>query len=88
MHRSNVTGLVDRLEARGLVKRGEHATDRRAHLVRLTPAGRKLIESILPLYHRAAEEIWGDVPLGRAERLVAELSHLSANAARIASPRR
>ena len=29
MHRSNVTGLVDRLETRGLVKRTENDADRR-----------------------------------------------------------
>ena len=31
MHRSNVTGLVDRLEARGLVQRRDSAKDRRAY---------------------------------------------------------
>ncbi len=35
----NVTGLVDGLEADGLVSRGEHPTDRRATLVALTPKG-------------------------------------------------
>src|SRR6266403_548895 len=30
MHRSNVTGLLDRLEARGLLRREERAGDRRA----------------------------------------------------------
>src|SRR4051812_10321241 len=35
-HRSNVTGLVDRLEARGLVRRKASADDRRAYRVVLT----------------------------------------------------
>ena len=39
MHRSNVTGLLDRLERRGLVARREVAADRRAYNVVLTPAG-------------------------------------------------
>src|SRR5438552_12390052 len=30
MHRSNVTGLIDRLEARGLVGRRDNSSDRRA----------------------------------------------------------
>src|SRR3979411_691367 len=34
-----ITTAVDRLEARGLVKREAHATDRRARIVRLTAAG-------------------------------------------------
>ena len=38
-HDSNVTGLVDRLEARGLVERRSDPTDRRVKLVALTDAG-------------------------------------------------
>ena len=84
MHRSNVTGLIDRLEARGLVCRRENSTDRRAFKVMLTPAGRKLIRQIQPHYHKAAEEVWGGLPLKRAKQLVAELVVVSANAERIA----
>ncbi|HEX4647076.1 MAG TPA: MarR family transcriptional regulator, partial [Verrucomicrobiae bacterium] len=50
MHRSNVTGLVDRLEARGLVRRQDNSADRRAFNVILTPAGAKLIRQVLPSY--------------------------------------
>jgi DNA-binding MarR family transcriptional regulator len=39
---STVTWIVDRLEARGLVQRKPHPTDRRARLVVLTPAGARL----------------------------------------------
>ena len=38
-----VTGLVDGLEAEGLVRREAHPTDRRATLVSLTDAGRELV---------------------------------------------
>ena len=37
---SNVTGIVDRLEARGLVARRPHEHDRRVKHVVLTPLGR------------------------------------------------
>src|SRR5215470_7880218 len=47
-HRSNVTGLVDRLAARGLVERRDVTGDRRAYRIVLTPAGRRLIQQILP----------------------------------------
>ena len=43
MHRSNVTGLVDRLEARRLVRRKDDPADRRAFNVVITPVGRKLL---------------------------------------------
>ena len=39
---SNVTGLVDRLEARGLVERRPHASDRRVKGLALTAAGARL----------------------------------------------
>jgi DNA-binding MarR family transcriptional regulator len=84
MHRSNVTGLVDRLEARALVCRRDNSTDRRAFNVMLTPAGKKLIRQIQPHYHKAAAEVWGGLPLKRANQLVAELIAVSANAECIA----
>lgn len=37
----NVTALVDALEGEGLVRRVPHATDRRATVIELTPAGAK-----------------------------------------------
>lgn len=84
MHRSNVTGLVDRLEERGLVTRKENTDDRRAWLVVLTPAARKLLAEIYPHYYAAAEQVWGKLPTDRADKLVAELTIISENATRAA----
>ena len=39
----SITVAVDRLEAKGLVERRAHGTDRRAKIVHLTKEGRKLI---------------------------------------------
>ena len=39
----SITVAVDRLEAKGLVERRAHDTDRRARIVHLTKAGRKVI---------------------------------------------
>lgn len=44
---SNVTGLVDRLEARGLVERRAAAGDRRVKALHLTPAGSRLRAQLL-----------------------------------------
>src|SRR5258707_631040 len=41
-HASNVTGLVDRLESRGLVRRRPSAGDRRVKVLILTPTGSRL----------------------------------------------
>jgi MarR family transcriptional regulator, organic hydroperoxide resistance regulator len=39
---SNVTGLVDRLESRGLIRRRPSPEDRRVKVIELTPAGARL----------------------------------------------
>ena len=79
MHRSNITGLVDRLEKRGLLQRKDNPADRRAYKVLLTPSGKKLIEKILPDYYEAAGKIWGNFPDARTKQLVGDLEKLSAN---------
>jgi len=44
---SNVTGLVDRLESRGLIRRQASASDRRVKVLELTPAGVRLRSTLL-----------------------------------------
>src|SRR6187200_2369483 len=44
---SNVTGLVDRLESRGLVRRRASAEDRRVKVLDLTPTGSQLRAQLL-----------------------------------------
>ena len=45
--KSNVTGLVDRLESRGLVRRRPAAGDRRVKVLVLTPTGSRLRAQLL-----------------------------------------
>jgi MarR family transcriptional regulator, organic hydroperoxide resistance regulator len=59
---SNVTGLVDRLESRGLVRRRPSTGDRRVKVLDLTPTGsrlrRVLVERMItppPALHRLSE---------------------------------
>jgi DNA-binding MarR family transcriptional regulator len=75
---------VDRLEARGLVRRQANLTDRRAFNVVLTSPGQKLLRRIQPHYYRAAEAVWGGLSLERASQLVSELAAISASAERVA----
>ena len=79
MHRSNVTGLVDRLERRKLVMRKDNPSDRRVYHVSLTAAGRKLLEEILPVYYGMAEKIWGDCPAFQAREMAEALCRIRGN---------
>jgi DNA-binding MarR family transcriptional regulator len=52
---SNATGLVDRLERRGLAERRASDSDRRAKVVHMTPAGARLFKKI-------EDSVWADAP--------------------------
>ncbi len=43
---SNITGIIDRLVAQGLVTRRESDQDRRAKLLQLTPKGDRTVDAI------------------------------------------
>ncbi len=62
VHRSNVTGLVDRLEKLGLVRRLNDDDDRRVNRVALSEPGRETV--------RKAEELY----LGRIHAIMSVLS--------------
>jgi DNA-binding MarR family transcriptional regulator len=55
--RSNVTGLLDRMEKAGWVKRADDPADRRVYRVSLTPAGRKLWAKVHPRYVERVAEV-------------------------------
>ena len=44
---SNVTGLIDRLEARGLIRRRPSEEDRRIKVLQLTPAGVRVRDALV-----------------------------------------
>jgi len=52
-----VTGLIDRLEKSGYVKRSDHPNDRRVYLVHITEKGNKVANKALPIVKKLNEEI-------------------------------
>jgi len=52
-----VTGLIDRLEKSGYVKRSDHPSDRRVYLVYLTEKGSMVAKRALPIIKRLNEQI-------------------------------
>lgn len=58
LSQATITGILDRLERKGLVERQRSREDRRRVLVALTPAGRDLATSVpLPLQERFARRL-------------------------------
>ena len=56
---SSMTGVLRSLEGEGLVRRRVMSDDRRSQRVLLTPAGRRRVESLLPLMARRLADLAG-----------------------------
>src|SRR5438874_11595924 len=54
---SNVTGIADRLETRGLVRRESLAGDRRVKALTITPSGMKLRRQVMELMSQPPDAI-------------------------------
>lgn len=74
--RTQMTRLLDGLEARGLVRRQVSTQDRRALELTLTPAGRRLLGRVLPAVHAAYGEAWAPVGESGMATVTRELNRL------------
>jgi DNA-binding MarR family transcriptional regulator len=84
--RSNVTGLIDRMEKGGWVKRTDHPEDRRAYRVVITPAGRKIWEDVAPRYAEVIRQLTQDLSERRMAETLAVLQHLERGAGKWTLP--
>jgi len=72
----NVTGLIDRLVGEGLVARKPAPEDRRAQLVTLTPAGRKVFDAMWPEHQRWINSLLEGLDRAETKALFALLGKL------------
>jgi DNA-binding MarR family transcriptional regulator len=78
--RSNVTGLLDRMEKAGWVKRTDHPADRRVYRIVLTASGRKLWEQITPRYLEVVRQVTAGISAKQMREVVTLLQRLEAAA--------
>lgn len=86
--RSNVTGLLDRLEKLGWVRRADHPEDRRIYQVSLTPAGRRLWEKVNPRYAEVVAQVTQGIPVRQMKECRETLRVLETAAAQWALPKK
>src|SRR5262245_16340817 len=67
--KSNVTQLVDRLEADGFVSRAADPNDRRSRLAVLTASGRKAYAKGSEIQHQAEKELFGVLSADESRKL-------------------
>ena len=84
--RSNVTGLVDRMEKAGWVRRADDPADRRVYRVQLTAAGRKLWQKVAPAYADVVRQVTARLGERQMRDAVALLGTLREDATRWMSP--
>lgn len=86
-----ITQIVDRLEARGLLRRRRDSTDGRRVVVGLTPEGHRLGELASDRYREGRASLLGPLGSTEAEEIDRSITRLlellDADAARVADPR-
>jgi DNA-binding MarR family transcriptional regulator len=83
LDKSSVTGLVDRAQDRGLVKRTTSTTDRRSVLVGITASGRALIDRVSVAFETEIEVLVSDLSPAQRARLSALASSVAVADARL-----
>lgn len=73
----NVSRLIDRMDAKNLVRKKRAVDDGRGQLVEMTDAGRELLRRMWPVYRRAIQRHMGSkLDAGETERLAELLGKL------------
>ncbi|MBS0559995.1 MAG: MarR family transcriptional regulator [Proteobacteria bacterium] len=77
----NVTGLVERLAAQGLLERAPNPSDRRATLIRLTPEGRRNFARMARAHEGWVAELFAGLSPPQGETLMDLLARAKHSAA-------
>jgi DNA-binding MarR family transcriptional regulator len=76
----NITGLVDRLAAQGLIRRRPLPSDRRVQIVSLTAEGRRVFRAMARANAEWVGEIFADLGKGEIEELMLLLAKCKGSA--------
>jgi len=79
---SNITGIIDGLEQKGLVSRQTHPDDRRIKVIQLEPAGQKLRQKLAKELGSQSSSLFG----GLSEHEMEQLMHLIQKVASATTP--
>jgi DNA-binding MarR family transcriptional regulator len=71
--KSRIIGVLDELQRRGLIQRQPDESDRRVHLLSLTPAGDRLRRSVEAAIRRTEEQVLGVLPPADREAFLRSL---------------
>lgn len=81
--KSNVVGLIDRLEKAGYVKRESHPKDRRQYVLHLTAKANELIKRVDTVYFKKVQELMGHLSQSKKQTLINCLETMRDNISQI-----
>lgn len=76
VNRANITSLIDRMEKAKLVVRTDAAADRRSNIIKMTARGRRLFNTVEPLYSQQVREIMSRLSVAKQKRLISALENV------------
>ncbi|GAB7564223.1 hypothetical protein LG202_22620 [Methylobacillus methanolivorans] len=78
--KATMTGFIDGLENEGLVSRLTDRKDRRKLKIKLTTAGRKKLDEVMPVYYTNVAALMATLSLQHRQDVVRHMQTLGANA--------
>jgi DNA-binding MarR family transcriptional regulator len=73
VNRANITSLIDRMEKAKLVIRTDAVADRRSNIIKMTARGRRLFNTVEPLYATQVREIMSRISVTEQKKLISAL---------------
>jgi len=73
---STIGAVIDRLESRELIERNVSPDDKRVRLLSVTPAGKKLLQAVMPAMLRAQERMLAPLPKADRSRFMAMVKRI------------
>lgn len=74
--RSTIGDVLERLEGKGWVARSPSTADKRVKLLTLSPAGKQVLEAVMPAVHRVQEKLLAPLDAANRERFMELLEQL------------
>ncbi|MEW9547725.1 MarR family winged helix-turn-helix transcriptional regulator [Nonomuraea sp. NPDC050783] len=78
---AGMTRLLDRLQAKGLLRRARHPHDRRSVVVELTAGGRALVPRLPPVFGQVSRQVFDGFSAGELECMTDLLRRMLRNLA-------
>ena len=73
---STIGAVVDRLESRDLIERKVSPDDKRVRLLSVTPAGKKLLQGVMPAMLRAQDRMLAPLPKADRSKFMAMIKRI------------